>query len=162
MTACVSYADIKRRYLELKQWADDYTAKLEVEIQSHTHMKRFHCFVMDQFEEAYPDEHLSRDKNYVFLSLRVAVNLKDLPPNTVQMLKAKVSRDRASLHLLSENFHDNPLVLDLDWHISEKERSRDQGEEFAKLVLADCITLVHLLEQTANPRADQGREKSSL
>ncbi len=157
MTACVAHADIKRRYLELKDWAEAYTAKLEADIQSRTALKRLHCFVMDQFEEAYPDEHLSRDKAFVFLSLRVAVDLKGLSKERVHALKAKVSHDRGALQILSENFHDSPFVLDLDWHISERERVRDQGVEFANFVIADCMMLARQLETLA-----QGGEATTL
>jgi hypothetical protein len=146
MSSEVAIAEIRHRYEDLERWANAFTASLESAIRTQTKGKCFHCFVMDQFEEAYPTEHLTRDRKFVHLSLRVAIDLRDLDQAAVRLAKATVLEARSSLRILSGSFHDDPKVIDLDWHVSEKEKAEDEGAEFAKRVLADCALLVELLE----------------
>lgn len=141
MGATISKTDIKRRYQDLEAWAQAFTATLEARLRARTQWQRLHCFVMDQFEEEYPDEHLSRDQKFVFLSLRVAIDLRDQDPSVVDHVKTLLKGIKPSLRILNESFHDAANVIDLDWHISEQEREEDQGEGFAKLVLEDCLLI---------------------
>jgi hypothetical protein len=138
MSSPIDNAEIKRRYHDLQLWADVYCSNIESRIQTATGWKRFHTFVMDQFEESYPEEHLTQDKAHVFLSLRVAIDLKDIDRAEALKIKDFVKSIKSSFQILAENYHDDAQVVDLDWHVSEKEKEGDGGEGFAAKVLADC------------------------
>lgn len=161
MSGPVDKAEIKRRYQDLQLWAVVYTSNIESRIQTATGWKRFHAFVMDQFEDAFPEEHLTRDQAHVFLSLRIAINLKDIERAEAMKIKAFVKSIKGSFQILVENFHDDAQVIDLDWHVSEKERDGDDGEGFAAKVLADCRLIVEHFEKVSD-RANDNEQARSL
>ena len=162
MSDALSNADIKQRFRVLESWATTYTHRLEATLRGETQWQRIHCFVMDQFQEAFADEHVSRDQKFVFIFLRVAVDLKDQDLAVVQQVKAGIQTVKASFQILNVSFHETTHVIDLDWHISEKERDEDQGDSFANRVLADCLTLVRHLESANDPSSRLQSRESSL
>ncbi|MBC7533259.1 MAG: hypothetical protein H7318_16940 [Oligoflexus sp.] len=162
MTDALSSTDIKRRFKALESWATTYTHRLEATLQDQTQWKRIHCFVMDQFQEAFADEHVSRDQKFVFIFLRVAIDLKDQDLAVVQQVKAGIQTVKASFQILNESFHETTHVIDLDWHVSEMERDEDQGDSFANRVLADCLRLIRHLESANAPSSHLPSRESSL
>ncbi len=114
MATELTLKEIKRRYQDLELWANGYCARLEIKLRTETQWPRIHCFVMDQFQEEFAEEHISRDQKYVFVSLRIGISLKDQDVSVVNHVKTEIRAIKESFQILNENFHQANDVIDLD------------------------------------------------
>ena len=140
---------VAERYKALEVWSSGLASALEQKLRRETGIAAFQCFVHDQFEAAFPEDHMTRDQRLVFISLRLSLDLKTMAPAAVADLKMYLKPQIKTLSILRDNFEDSPIRLDFDWHLSEKERDTagDEGQIFAQKVLDDCLFLSKTLRR---------------
>ena len=141
--------DIRGRYEALRNFAEEFAQAQERTVQELTGISKFKCFVHDQFEKDFPEEHLTRDQ-IVILFMRLSLDLKGLGPTEVARLKKALEPYLVGLHFLRSNFADSIEEVDFDWHLTETERDRDEGASFAIRLQADAQLIAKALKALMN------------
>lgn len=136
--------DIRGRWEALKNFAEGFAKTEERKVRDSTGIAKFHCFVHDQFEKDFPEDHLTRDQ-VVILFMRLTLDLKGLGPVEVARLKKVLEPRLNDLSFLRPNFADSIEEVDFDWHLTEKERDLDQGASFALRLEADARIITQSL-----------------
>ena len=145
-------ADIRGRYEALKDFAEEFVKGQERRVQELTGISKFRCFVHDQFESDFPEDHLTRDQT-VILFMRLSLDLKGLGAPEVARLKDALEPRLKDLNFLRPNFADSAEEVDFDWHLTETQRDLDQGASFALRLHTDVQIIAGLLMTMMDARS---------
>lgn len=108
--------NFRERFDQLRISGESFCAELEKEIRQF--IPNYQVFVNDQFEAAFPEDHLMRDGK-MMLSLRLKLDLKGFGKPNVSRLKSELGDIEGQLKVLRSNFADSAEEIDFDWHLQE-------------------------------------------
>lgn len=138
--------DIRGRFESLKTFGEGFARVQEQRIREATGLIQFQCFVHDQFESSFPEEHITQGQS-VILFMRLTFDLRGFGVEHVKLLKDRLLPLTNALSFVRPNFGDPTESVDFDWHLTEVERDKDRGEVFANRLLADALTLALVLSE---------------
>lgn len=143
--------NLKSRFEDLRSFGEIFTAACQQEIRKATGISNFKCFVHDQFEAAFPEDHLTRDGT-MMLSLRLSLDLKGFGKASVDRLKQQIAPLNENYKVLRANFADSAEEVDFDWHVTEKERREDEGRGLTMRLYEDSRKLSQALQAILDER----------